>query len=103
MKVTVLKDAARVPIDLDARRVCVRPDAELIHLTFAAGQALETHANPFDVVFYVLEGAGELEVWDERRAVTRDTAIEVPAGVMRGWRNTGKEDLRVLVIKLLGR
>jgi len=101
MKVVTLKDAEKVPINLDARKMCIRDDVELIHLEFAPGQGLDVHANPFDVVFYVVEGTGELTVGDEKMTAAEDTAIEVPAGVMRGWQNAGAGRLRVLVVKSL--
>jgi quercetin dioxygenase-like cupin family protein len=103
MKVTALKDAERVPIQIDARKMCVRQDVELIHLRLASGEILERHSNPFDVVFYLLEGEGELEVEGEKRQLTKDVAIEVPAGAMRGWKSSGEGDLRVLVLKILKR
>ncbi|UFS69405.1 cupin domain-containing protein [Geomonas sp. RF6] len=101
MKIVELGSAERVPINIDARKLCVREDLELIHLEFAPGEGLDVHANPFDVVFFVVEGSGELEVGGERRMVTQDAAVEVPAQVMRGWKNTGPGRLRVLVIKAL--
>ncbi len=101
MNVVELKEAEKVPIHIDARKMCVRRDIELIHLNFSPGETLEKHANPFDVIFYVVEGTGELEIGDEKKQVAQDTAIEVPANVMRGWNNTGSGNLRVLVIKAM--
>jgi quercetin dioxygenase-like cupin family protein len=103
MKIVELKDAERVPLNIDARKLCIRQDVELIHIDLEPGETLEKHANPFDVIFYVVDGSGELEVVEEKRQITKDTAIEVPAGVMRGWKNTGPGNLRVLVIKVLKR
>jgi len=101
MKIVELKDAERVPIHIDARKMCMRPDIELIHLNFTPGETLDKHANPFDVIFYVVEGSGELEIGDGKKLIEKDTAIEVPANVMRGWKNTGTGNLRVLVIKAM--
>jgi quercetin dioxygenase-like cupin family protein len=101
MNITRLSDAERVPIDIDARKLCVRPDLEVIHLSLAPGEVLAKHANPFDVIFYVVEGTGELEIGEGNKTIGKDTAIEVPANVMRGWKNTGAGALRVLVIKAL--
>lgn len=101
MKITELKTAERVPIAIDARKMLVREDCELIHLTLKPGEILETHTNPFDVAFYVLAGTGELVIGRDSRNITADTAIEIPAGEMRGWKNVAGTDLRVLVVKLL--
>lgn len=103
MKIVELKDAEKVPIHIDARKMCVRPDVELIHLNFSPGETLEKHANPFDVIFYVVEGTGELEVEQTKKRISPDTAIEVPANVMRGWKNTGSGNLRILVIKAMAK
>ncbi len=103
MNIVELKNAERVPLNIDARKLCIRQDVELIHIDFLPGETLEKHANPFDVVFYVVEGSGELAVGEEKKQIEKDTAIEVPAGVMRGWKNTGPGSLRVLVIKVMNK
>lgn len=101
MQITELRTAERVPIAIDARKMLCRKDCELIHLSLRPGEALETHSNPFDVAFYVLEGTGELTAGTESRIISADTVIEIPAGEMRGWKNLSHADLRVLVVKLL--
>jgi quercetin dioxygenase-like cupin family protein len=101
MNITELKSAEQVPITIDARKMLIRTDCELIHLTLKPGEVLQKHTNPFDVAFYVLAGEGELEVGSEKKSISPDTVIEVPAGEMRGWTNNGSRDLRVLVVKLL--
>lgn len=101
MRITELKSAEKVPIPIDARKMLVRKECELIHLSLQPGEVLETHTNPFPVAFYVLAGQGDLVVGAETRRVGGDTVIEVPAGEVRGWTNPGPEVLRVLVLKLL--
>ena len=101
MRVTELKTAEKVPIDIDARKMLVRKECELIHLALTPGEVLAVHSNPFDVAFYTLAGTGELTVGEQTRTVAPDSVIEVAAGEMRGWKNTGPEELRVLVLKVL--
>jgi quercetin dioxygenase-like cupin family protein len=101
MQLTHLKDGEQVPINIAAHKLFAAPKAEVIHLRFKPGEVLAKHANPFDVVFYVLEGSGTLEVGDRTFNAGLDTLIEVSAPELRGWTNTGSTDLRVLVIKLL--
>ena len=103
MKVTELIDAERVPIQIEALKLCIRQDVELIYLNIAPGELLEKHANPFDVIFFVLEGSGELEIEDEKQQINKNSTIEVAANLMRGWRNNGAENLRILVIKVLNK
>jgi quercetin dioxygenase-like cupin family protein len=101
MNTTELASAERVPIAIDARKMLIRKDCELIHLTLRPGETLETHTNPFEVAFYVLAGEGDLVVGTETKKIGADTVIEIPANEMRGWTNSGPEVLRVLVVKLL--
>ena len=101
MNTTEVATAERVPIAIDARKMLTRKDCELIHLALQPGEVLETHSNPFDVAFYVLAGEGDLVVGAETKKIGADTVIEIPAGEMRSWTNSGAEVLRVLVVKLL--
>ncbi len=101
MKLTHLADGEQIPIPIAAHKLYGSPRNELIHLCFRPGEVLEKHCNPFDVIFYVLEGTGTLEVDDQSVAAGPDTVIEVSAPELRGWTNTGAGDLRILVIKVL--
>lgn len=101
MTVTQLKDGELIPINIAAHKLFGSERNELIHLCFKPGEVLEKHQNPFDVIFYVLEGSGTLEVDDQSFSVGADTVIDVSAPQMRGWTNTGTTDLRILVIKVL--
>lgn len=101
MNVTQLKDGELIPINIAAHKLFGSERNELIHLCFKPGEVLEKHKNPFDVIFYVLEGTGTLEVDDQAFSVGADTVIDVSAPQMRGWTNTGTTDLRILVIKVL--
>jgi len=100
MRITELRTAEKAPIQIDARKMLIRKDCELIHLALRPGETLETHSNPFDVAFYVLAGEGDLVVGTETRRIGPDTVIEIPAGEMRGWSNPGPDPLRILVVKL---
>lgn len=101
MQITELRNAEQVPINIEARKMLVRKECELIHLSLKPGEDLPVHTNPFDVAFYTLAGTGELTIGEETRAIAPDSVIEVAAGELRGWKNTGTEELRVLVLKVL--
>ena len=45
------------------------------------GESLKLHITPVDVFFYVLEGAGVVDVGDERATVSRDRLIISPARI----------------------
>jgi len=63
------------------------------------GEALKKHITPVDVVFYVLEGRGIVEIGEERAEVGPDTLIESPAKIPHRWMNESGSILRILVVK----
>ncbi len=51
-----------------------------------------------DEIFYILEGAYELHVGDERRTVSAGACAVLPCGVPHGFRNVGSTPGRLLFI-----
>lgn len=74
--------------------------AEIVRLEIQPGATLKLHKTPVDVVFYVLAGEGQIQIGDEVQTVRQDMAIESPQMIPHGWKNSGTESLRLLVIKL---
>ena len=101
MKINTLTTAEKIPFNLDGRKMYEGLNVELIHLCLHKGEILEKHTNPFDVVFYILEGYGAVETDEQSVAVEPDMCIEIEMGTNRGIRNTGDEDLKLLVVKIL--
>jgi quercetin dioxygenase-like cupin family protein len=99
IKKTTLNDAPRVPFNLDGKIMFTSGKFELVNLTLKPGEKIDKHVQPFDVLFYILEGDGILETDTENIDGTKNTAIFVPAGEPRGWNNTGSTDFKVLVFK----
>lgn len=66
---------------------------------FLPGQehAAHVHADQ-DKMYVVLEGRGEATVGDEAGAVAAGDLVFAPAGVSHGLKNTGEENLVVLVV-----
>ena len=102
MKFTTLETAEQVPFSIDGRKMFTSANAELIHLTLKPNEKIESHTNPFDVVFYVIEGTGCIRVENESVDVSANNTLHVSAGLQRGMCNTGDTNLRVLVVKLFG-
>ena len=88
------------PHGVDARKIYDTEKAQIIHLTLKPGESLKKHITPVDVIFYVLEGTGIVEIGDEKREVEPDTLIESPARIPHCWYNKGNDVLRFLVIKV---
>jgi len=101
MKVLQLRDVVSKPNPhgVDARSLSDRENAQVAHITLQPGQSLKKHITPVDVVFYVLEGQGVVEIGEERAVVEADTLIESPAKIAHRWLNESTGTLRILVIK----
>lgn len=98
-------DATRAPTTpnphhVDARMICEIPHAVVTMITLQPGESLKRHKTPVDVIFYVLEGTGTVEIGEERALVTRDTLVESPARIPHRWINESGAVFRVLVIKV---
>jgi mannose-6-phosphate isomerase-like protein (cupin superfamily) len=101
MKVVEVKDVQSKPNPhgVDARNISDTESAQVVHITLQPGEFLKKHITPVDVVFYVLEGRGIVEIGDERKEVEADTLIESPASIPHRWLNESKESVRILVVK----
>ena len=58
------------------------------------------HITPVDVLFYVVEGEGVVEIGDESQKVGPDTLVESPARIPHRWYNEGPGTVRFLVMKV---
>ena len=102
MKILKWKDVEINPNShgVDARKIYDTENAQVIHITLKPGERLRRHVTPVDVIFYVLEGKGIVEIGDEKREVNADTLIDSPARIPHCWYNESDEILRFLVIKV---
>ncbi len=75
-------------------------NAQVVHVTLEPGESLKKHITPVDVVFYVLEGQGVVEIGDEKKEVGPDTLIDSPAKIAHCWYNEGNAVFRFLVVKV---
>lgn len=101
MKVVEVKDVQSKPNPhgVDARGISDTESAQVVHITLRPGESLKKHITPVDVVFYVLEGNGIVEIGDERKEVGPDTLIESPAKIPHRWMNESSGLVRILVVK----
>jgi len=88
------------PHGVDVRKLYDTEHAQVMHITLKPGEKLKKHVTPVDVIFYVLEGRGVVEIGDERREVERDALIDSPKNIPHCWYNESDEVLRFLVIKV---
>jgi quercetin dioxygenase-like cupin family protein len=101
MKVVVVKDVESKPNPhgVDARSISDTESAQVAHITLKPGQALKKHITPVDVISYVLEGKGLVEIGEERKEVGPDTLVESPARIPHRWINDSEDIVRILVVK----
>jgi len=84
---------------VDARGLYNAPELIVTVITLQSGEHLKRHITPVDVVFFVLEGIGVVEIGDEMEAITAGTLVESPKDVLHCWYNESEQPLRFLVIK----
>lgn len=84
---------------IDARKVYSKEDAEIIQMNLTPGQTLIKHATPVDVIFYIVEGSGQVLIGDEAIDAQKGQFVESPKNIIHSLSNTGTENFVVLVIK----
>lgn len=101
MKVVEVKNVQSKPNPhgVDARSLSDTKNAQVSHIALKPGESLKKHITPVDVIFYVLEGMGVVEIGDEKMEASPDTLIESPAKIPHRWINESNGILRLLVIK----
>jgi len=96
---TDTENAIKLPIDQDAWLLLRFENHELIRIHLESGASIENHINQWRIVFYLLQGEGDLTVEGKTHHLVANQSIAVEAGRKRFWQNTGKEELQLLVIK----
>jgi mannose-6-phosphate isomerase-like protein (cupin superfamily) len=63
-------------------------------------QSQGSHPDPYDELYYVLQGRGILRLGDppESFELERDTVAFIPAGTMHALNNVGDQDLELLTV-----
>jgi len=60
---------------------------------------MEKHINEWNIVFFVLQGIGSLDVEGKVHELEEQQSISVEAGRERSWSNRGNQTLELLAIK----
>lgn len=100
MKFITPETAEKVPFNLDGRKMFTNEKTELIHITLKPQEEIELHANPFDVVFYILEGSPEVLLENQSSLASPNSLLFIEKDKQRGLRNNSNENVRVLVVKI---
>ncbi|MBW2618854.1 MAG: cupin domain-containing protein [Deltaproteobacteria bacterium] len=86
----------------DAWMLITAPDLKgmdfLAHAVLAPGNTIEAHVDPYEEIYFILEGNGLIRVGDEEKKVKPMDATYLPAGIPHALANTGEADLRILIV-----
>ncbi len=94
------ENAARVNAAVKGLIMYSGEKAELIHLQLEPGDSLDLHMNPFDVVFYGLQGEAVLFTSETAYSLKTGDCAFVSSDEERGWRNESDKPFSVLVVKM---
>ena len=90
------KDGSEIRELLAHRNSCIRLQS-LAEARLAAGTRTAAHYHPrTEEIYYILSGAGLMQIGDQQRAVSPGDAIAIPPGSVHTISNTGSETLRFL-------
>lgn len=91
---------AKTPHNVDVRKLYAFQHATIVHIELKPGESLKKHITPVDVLFYVLEGNGIVEIGEESREISKDQLIFSPARKVHRLLNKSSATFRFLVIKV---
>jgi quercetin dioxygenase-like cupin family protein len=75
----------------------------LAHGVLKPGKVIEPHVDPYEEIYYVLEGQAVMLVEDEKRRVWRADAIWIPHDSVHGLENDSDEECMILIIAAMPR
>jgi len=67
------------------------------HAVLKPDKEIESHIDPYEEVYYLLQGQGVMTVGDEQQKVAAGDAIWLPYGIPHSLENDGDEDCIILV------
>ena len=88
------------PHKVSVRMIYDHDHGQAVVISLKNGETLKKHVTPVDVMFYILEGTGKVEIGDEVQEVSRDMVIESPARVPHRLFNESSLEFRFLVMKM---
>jgi mannose-6-phosphate isomerase-like protein (cupin superfamily) len=85
-----------------ARMIITAPDLRgmdfLAHASLGPGKEIEDHVDPYEEIYFILQGKGLMRVGPEAQEVGPMDAVYLPAGIPHGLTNIGSEELTILVV-----
>ena len=87
------------PHGVSVRKLYDSEHALVMHINLLPGEKLKKHITPVDVLFFILEGSGIVEIGEERAEVSADMLVESPANIVHRLINNSDGPFRFLVVK----
>ncbi len=61
------------------------------------GKEIEVHVDPYEEIYYILEGEAQMMVDGEKQRVKPNNAIWIPSGATHSLQNDGEDVCKVLI------
>jgi quercetin dioxygenase-like cupin family protein len=74
---------------------------QIIHMELKPYQKIKYHYNTHDVIFFVVQGEGFVEIEEKTQKVEKNTSVFIKGGLLRAWSNKSQENLILMVVKLM--
>lgn len=74
---------------------------EMLEITMKQNESIPMHYNPVHVVFYVVEGEGELQIGTQSFHLKAGEIAEIHPDEERSWSNPFEKELKLVVVKLV--
>ncbi len=74
---------------------------EIIHISIAPEKIIPAHTINTKAVFIVTQGEGIAKIDGVDYELQKNDFLELEAKISREWRNTGSENLEIMVVKSL--
>lgn len=75
-------------------------DVKIVLTRVEPGGIFSPHKDPYHHVFYFIKGHGEGQLRDESYEIKPNLMVEIPAGELHGYKNTGEEDLLLITVNI---
>lgn len=90
----------KLPLEFNAWQYLSTEKISLLELHLKPGEEIPSHQNPLDVVFYVINGQGNVTIEGETLEAKTGDCIPISKNFDRGWLNPSNMELILLVIKI---
>lgn len=96
-----LEDAPVILADPLGKMMFSDERTQIIHMEIKPYQKIKYHYNTHDVVFFVVEGEGCVEIEEKSQKIGKNASIFIKGGLLRSWSNKSDKNLILMVIKMM--